>query len=470
MRAKEFITEDYKTAKMAFINQGANPSDIDQAINQYKQLVQKNQLQPHEKNIDTWPKVGFERFQSFVNQRASQPTTTAVKRQKVPGKSLTLQEDNNWLIVIPLDKNASCFHGRNSDWCTTKPNQNYFEEYFYDKNVVLIYCLSKQNAGMWAIAAHKDTNEIECFNKNDSSLTPAIFKQQTGLDPENLRDMALGKTHYPIIAAARNPYMDAKLQIEQYIRSHDRPDSEIEKLLLFTKDGKLALEYFNKNKTNNPAIWKLMVSFDGYAIKYLLDAGIEPDRELQLAAVTQDGNAIEYLLRAGIKPDREIQLAAVTQDGNAIEYLLRAGIKPDRELQLAAVTQNGYAIEYLLKAGIEPDRELQLAAVTRTGYAIKYLLSAGIEPDREIQLAAVTQNGNAIKYLLRAGIKPDRELQLAAVTQTGDAIEYLLDAGIKPDREIQLAAVTRTGYAIEYLLRAGIKPDREIVAAANRSQ
>ena len=43
-------------------------------------------------------------------------------------------ENDDWLVVIPLDKDASCFHGKNSDWCTTKINQGNFEDYFYENN------------------------------------------------------------------------------------------------------------------------------------------------------------------------------------------------------------------------------------------------------------------------------------------------------------------------------------------------
>lgn len=40
-----------------------------------------------------------------------------------------LYEDSNWLLVHPKTKDAACFYGKGTEWCTASLNRNYFEHY-----------------------------------------------------------------------------------------------------------------------------------------------------------------------------------------------------------------------------------------------------------------------------------------------------------------------------------------------------
>ena len=64
-------------------------------------------------------------------------TPTQSKSKRLVGDAVVLREDDRWLVVIPLDKEASCFHGRNTDWCTAKPRRTHWEEHFIDARTVL---------------------------------------------------------------------------------------------------------------------------------------------------------------------------------------------------------------------------------------------------------------------------------------------------------------------------------------------
>jgi hypothetical protein len=439
MRAHEFIFEDYKTAKLAFVNSGADPSDVDQTINQFKQLSQKNQLAPNEKNIDLWPKQGFDKFKSFVQSKVTTPTLTQVKRKRLPGRSHNLFENDNWLIVIPLDKDASCFHGKNTDWCTTKVNQSYFEQYFYDREVTLIYCLNKQTGGLWAIAAHKEIDKVECFDQKDKSLTVFAFKSQTGLDALKLRDMALTDLPNKEVTDSRIQYKQALDKIDSYLSSGTtEPNQEIEKLILLTNNIDVCTKYIQQIPTSNKKVQMAAVTQNVDSLQFIKN----PDHEVQMAAVSQYGRAIWYIEN----PDREVQIAAVSQDGYAIYYI----DNPDHELQMAAVTQTGYAIRFIKN----PDHELQMAAVSQDVDSLQFIKN----PDLEVQMAAVTQNGYAIRYINN----PDHEVQMAAVTQTGYAIRYINN----PDHKLQMAAVSQNADAIKYIKN----PDRDVIALAKRNQ
>lgn len=191
MRYNEFrLIEGYKEVMQKF-SLDAELEDVKQMIEKYRDLVNRNQVQGNERNIDWWSKQGWEKFKKFVDAKSQQQSITQQKKRKSVGKSHNLAENDEWLIVIPLDKDASCFHGKGTDWCTTKPHLGYFYRYFLNKKITLIYFLQKKTGEKWAIAA-KENGDHEYFDINDKSLTPEKFSKQTGINPEKYIDMAIG--------------------------------------------------------------------------------------------------------------------------------------------------------------------------------------------------------------------------------------------------------------------------------------
>lgn len=138
MRYYEIIREGYKEVQQKYVSAGIDPESIEKTFKTYKELVNRNQVSGNERNIDWWGKLPFDQFKAFVDEKSSEHSPTQLKRNKISGKSINLEENDDWLIVIPLDKDASCFHGDNSDWCTAKRDQSYFEGYFYDLSLIHI--------------------------------------------------------------------------------------------------------------------------------------------------------------------------------------------------------------------------------------------------------------------------------------------------------------------------------------------
>ena len=134
MRYKEFqlIKEDYKTVTVKFQQEDPAPSieDIKAAMSQFKQMQQR--FQGNEKNIDWWGKQGWNEFKKFVDAISTRKSKSQKKKNRDVGKSITLEETDKWLIVVPLDKDASCFYGRGSSWCTASKSDNYFNQYFLE--------------------------------------------------------------------------------------------------------------------------------------------------------------------------------------------------------------------------------------------------------------------------------------------------------------------------------------------------
>lgn len=318
MRADEFIIEGYKETKAEFIKT-IPEQEVDNVINMYKQLVNKNQVQGNERNIDYWKKQGWENFSNFVNNKSTEPTKTQIKTNKVVGKSITLQENDQWLIVIPLDKSASCFYGKDSSWCTTKQHASQFENYYYKRDVILIYCLQKQTGGMWAIAGHKDTKAIEMFNKDDAPMTVAAFYKETGFDPRMLLKMAVDR-HYPTIKGSKQKYQDAMAQLDTLIPQVSKRDKRVEDLLEYLKDGRYCANYIDELVESGQDISSLPESIVRAVVSfqpsYLEKLGNVSEKAL-IDAASNTSLALKYIQN----PSPKVIDAALKFSGVGIMYI-----------------------------------------------------------------------------------------------------------------------------------------------------
>jgi hypothetical protein len=440
MRYYEFryLVEGYPQAQAAFIQDGADTAVVQKTIADFKQLVTRNQVKDiNQKNIDWWAKQGWDKFSQFVNQASAIPSKTQVTRKKLPGQSINLIDNAQWFIVVPLDKEASCFHGKNSDWCTTKTNQSHFEEYFYDNQVTLIYCFNKSTGGMWAIAAHKDANKFEMFDQRDKSLTTEQFKQQTGLDPAQLRAMALGNVHQPTVQGSRDKWKESIALTKELLRKlpEKTRSPDVEKQLIYNKNLELCYSYIKKLKEIDSTTFPLAIQLAAVArrdteedenvsaIKYIKN----PSEAVQMAAVNQNGHTIQYIKN----PTEAVQMAAVNKNGLTIKHIPN----PGEAVQMAAVNKNGLAIGYISN----PGEAVQLAAVNRNGFALKHIKN----PSEAVQLAAVNHDGFAIEYIKN----PTEDIQMAAVNQNGISIGNISN----PSEAVQMAAVNQNGKAIKYI-------------------
>lgn len=328
MRAYEFLVEGY-TEVQRYFETIAPENEVKTFISKFKELVDRNQVQGNERNIDWWKKQGWDAFKEFVSNKQSVPTKTEIKRKKIVGTSITLRDDAKWLIVIPLDKEASCHYGKNSDWCTTKINQPYFERYFYKNGVTLIYCLSKTEDKRWAIAGHPDVDQVEIFNQYDTSLTPNEFSAQTGLDAFELNKQAL---QHENISQTREQYSSAINHLKFLFQQDDftKRNEEIEKLLIYTKNPRLCKDYIvniagNLGPTDFPPAIVLSAM---YQYDHLLPLIKNPSFDIQVAAVKANYGDIQYIEN----PNEKLQLIAIEQQ----PYVISSIKNPTKKAQLLA--------------------------------------------------------------------------------------------------------------------------------------
>lgn len=269
MLLRELLVEGYREVEAKFVDAGADPQSVADAIAQYRDLVNRNQVKGNERNIDWWGKNHtFQDFQQFLQQKSIDTSKTQLKKSRDTGRSVNLLETDQWLVVVPLDKDASCFHGKNSDWCTTKREHGYYEDYFYNRNIILIYCLNKQTGGMWAIASYRhidlpdpddeDAEEseydlsaleangwAEYFDQKDNTLTQSQFNQQTGLDSEhllNLSDKLMGRDQ-PVQQRLAQRNQQLRQTKDTLARGTKQRDVDLERELIDLGDDASAYDY-----------------------------------------------------------------------------------------------------------------------------------------------------------------------------------------------------------------------------------
>lgn len=350
------LIEGYKEAQAEF-TEVASEGQAQRTIDQFRDLVDRNQVQGNERNIDYWRKQGWQAFSAFVSTKSQQTSKTQEKRSKVPGKSITVYEDAKWLVVVPLDKEASCYHGKNTDWCTTKHNRSHYEDYFHNNGITLIYFLKLDTGDKWAIAYSENASGLlELFDKNDNQITDTQFTEQTGFDPKVFVQKVKAPNNYKEIAASRAEYQAARERLRVLSPFKDLPPDtnfdQIERDLWLVKSGMYIIRYCTNVKGRWPKIEKLISSDLDYAVAYAKKVikGRWPEIEQRLLD-SEDGlhMAVEYAADVikGSWPELEKRLQ--NEPHLAIMYALEASKRrlPDTmEQSVLMRASNGDRNEY----------------------------------------------------------------------------------------------------------------------------
>jgi len=423
MRYQEFkLNEGYKEVQQKF-SQEADPTEVASAFDVFKKLVSANRISGNERNIDWWGKQGWPAFIEYVTAIDERPSEAEQKSRTKKGNSYVLEETAEWLIVVPLDKDASCFHGKRSDWCTTKPTQAYFEQYFRDDGITLIYFFRQSDGAMWSMAVYPE-GDVDYFDQQNEQLDDEEFLEQTRLSYNKYIRMVGGETDVGQKATASRDSMNADLKtLQDYIEKLEqmatpRRSAKVETLLLKIKHQKLLGEYF----------------------ELLHDATgpVEVDQQLQTLVATTARSAINFLKGVTSKTIRILQ----KQETNVRKKILNIQY-PSKE-----------AVSYIATVG-------ELAA----SYAINVI--EGPWPPGEAAIAQDTTS--SIRYAKDAmqGLWPPGEA--AILTDSETALEYARDI-IKdrwPEAEEVIAKDYRSAYRYANEVLEGPFPAGEAAIASN---
>ena len=87
---------------------------------------------------------------------------------KLVYKSEVVIEDDEWLVIKPLNMNASRKYGAATKWCTTQRDNYYF--YDYSNRGVVLYILSKTSNVKWALFYELKSHSLSWWNSVDDRV------------------------------------------------------------------------------------------------------------------------------------------------------------------------------------------------------------------------------------------------------------------------------------------------------------
>ena len=357
---KSFLDEDYKTTAVKFVASGVDKEQVDVYIKKFRELSNKQRLSGDEKNIDTWAKKTFSEFSDFVDAKETAVTKSSVKKDS--GKSIDITTDEQrsagWNIIIPLDKESSCYYGNKdsmSDWCVSKREHDYFNQYFYSSGINLIFCLNDKKE-KWAIAIPTSAGEMDdllnFFDKKDNHITEYEFEMQT-----KLKFADIVRNYKPVVK-----------QIEK-IR-----ESSPEKLFLkFTRPGSLPITEREYNDD---------ISMHKTLQEFLLTNSMSVDTKIE--------NIFKYQL---LLPDGIIFKDGVDFMLSNIDSLIR-NILDDETTTIRTIK---FIKPYILSTQYKKIVESKLVKLNDIAYIISYIQDISQEPFPEAE-PLIAQYGFAAFY------------------------------------------------------------------------
>ena len=92
---------------------------------------------------------------------------TVKNRNEVKQDVEKVYEDDQWLVVIPHTKEAACYYGKGTEWCTAATESDNMFDYYNNKGLLYIN-IDKVNNCKYQF--HFETNSF--MDENDSSIKP----------------------------------------------------------------------------------------------------------------------------------------------------------------------------------------------------------------------------------------------------------------------------------------------------------
>ena len=272
-----YLFESYKDAVEKF-SQEEDKETVNQYIDSFKQLAKKGIVTGQEKDIGYWIKQGWDGFKEFVNNKSQEKTQSQVKKFKKKD-AIIAHDDDKKMVVIPLSKDASCFYGKNTKWCTSSTeSENLFYEYIFILNMFVGYYFDKTKNTKYAF--------VTSFKENSNAFY-LYDDQNTRYRGYELEQLGISKD---FIIEVIEPY---KSELKNYFDINNL-DDETQIKLIYNEDKMGPTEY--------PRI-----------IKYI----DSPSTEVQKYAVEKNPLYIAFI----DNPSNEIQKLAVSKHERAIDRI-----------------------------------------------------------------------------------------------------------------------------------------------------
>lgn len=162
------INESFAAAQKVF-SKNNDEQTVRDTLEKFKQLSQQGRIKPEYKDITKWMNKPFKELYDFVSKADS--TLSNKQLKKINKKdAIKLKEWDDWIAIIPLTTEASCQYGSNTKWCTAATDsRNYFDDYFNDSSITLVYFINKKTNKKYAVAIYT-IQDAEYFDEEDHRI------------------------------------------------------------------------------------------------------------------------------------------------------------------------------------------------------------------------------------------------------------------------------------------------------------
>jgi hypothetical protein len=188
MRIVDIILENFKNARVSF-SQEADPVEVKEYIEKFKELKNKNIIKPPESDINLWVKQGWGRFKKFIIKYRNFKSGKEIKKDIKASGVITTYEDHNVAVYLPLSPESSCLYGANTKWCVSAKKKNVHYMYTNNTSFLLFFITKEYKPRKFALAIemHAENPEItEYRNSSDKLITPRQFTNATEINTELL--------------------------------------------------------------------------------------------------------------------------------------------------------------------------------------------------------------------------------------------------------------------------------------------
>lgn len=179
-------------------------------IDNFKELVKSHRISGKEKDITYWMNKPLSELTDFVSNKRFEKSNKQIKKDSK--KSLKVWSNDEWTAIVPLSKEASCQYGAGTRWCVSATDShNYFDSYFHENDVTLIYFINKQNPSIkYADSVDdKSHDSREVYNAKDKLVSTKAFLEIIGISRPLLIDIEQNaKNHESVISTKTDPSHD----------------------------------------------------------------------------------------------------------------------------------------------------------------------------------------------------------------------------------------------------------------------
>ena len=164
-----------RTKYVPFLIKNYKVDDIVNLINGFD----KRQSRFENKDINSYDVV---KLRSLVEPELDKKTKTEIKSSGVD----KIYEDNDYLLLLLKNKEASCYYGKGTKWCiSSTESENYFDKYDQDTNLYVLFNKKLPETNIrhkLAIAITKlgisgifNTQDNDIYDKNEQLPIPQKF-------------------------------------------------------------------------------------------------------------------------------------------------------------------------------------------------------------------------------------------------------------------------------------------------------